>query len=347
MAKRLDPNFGLTYDWTLGAAYKTEMDANLRKLGGLVMAEVLDTTVTDPSSLTPSEGDRYIVAASAIGDWSEQDDDIAVYIDAAWEFHTPENGWVVKVAQDGGYLMEFYDGAWRVDQGVRSSVVSHNFTTDANETATYDQADALVVQISDSGTVLTTGRQLTLPDVRLAVVTVVFNGTAQTITVKGHSDSGSGAVVKSGEMAFCFNLGPAFAVSMFLATLTTKLMLNGASQATASEKLQIRQDMECQPAVNLQTGTTYTLELSDKNGVVEMSNASANTLTVPPNSSVAFDVGDQVVVAQAAAGQTTIAQGSGVTIKNAGGLKIAAQEGMATLIKTGTDTWRIEGRLTT
>ena len=41
-------------------------------------------------------------------------------------------------------------------------------------------------------------------------------------------------------------------------------------------------------AINTQTGTTYTLALADKGKIVEMNNASANTLTIPTNASVAF-----------------------------------------------------------
>jgi hypothetical protein len=37
-----------------------------------------------------------------------------------------------------------------------------------------------------------------------------------------------------------------------------------------------------------------------------MSNASANTFTVPPNSSVAFGIGTQINIAQLGAGSTTL-----------------------------------------
>ena len=64
-------------------------------------------------------------------------------------------------------------------------------------------------------------------------------------------------------------------------------------------------------SVNTQTGTSYTLVLGDANGLVDTDNGSANTVTVPPNSSVAFPVGTQVLVVQQGAGQTTIVAGSG------------------------------------
>jgi hypothetical protein len=101
-------------------------------------------------------------------------------------------------------------------------------------------------------------------------------------------------------------------------------------------------------AVDTQTGTTYTLVLGDGGKLVTLSNASAITMTVPPNSSVAFAVGTQIAVAQLGAGQVTVAPGSGVTISSRGAaLKIAGQYGMATLVKTATDTWLLSGDVTT
>ena len=72
-------------------------------------------------------------------------------------------------------------------------------------------------------------------------------------------------------------------------------------------------------ATNEKTGS-YTLALGDAQGVVEMNVASANTLTVPPNSSVAYPVGTSILVVQTGAGQTTIAAGAGVTVNSYIGL---------------------------
>jgi len=98
--------------------------------------------------------------------------------------------------------------------------------------------------------------------------------------------------------------------------------------------------------LNTQTGTTYTLVLSDADKLVEMNNAAANTLTVPPNSSVAFSTGTQIIVLQKGAGTTTIAAGSGVTLLSKdSALGIGGQYGAATCIKIATDTWYVIGDL--
>ena len=97
---------------------------------------------------------------------------------------------------------------------------------------------------------------------------------------------------------------------------------------------------------NEQTGTSYTLVLTDAGKLIETNNASANTLTVPPNSSVALPVGTQILVLQTGAGQTTLAAGSGVTVNSKdGNLKLSAQWCAATLIKRATDVWVVVGDL--
>lgn len=99
-------------------------------------------------------------------------------------------------------------------------------------------------------------------------------------------------------------------------------------------------------SVNAQTGTTYTLVIGDAGKVVTMANAASNTLTVPPNSSVAFPVGTQIDLGSLGAGQTTIAQGAGVTINSkAGNLKLSSQYSAGTLLKIGTDLWWLSGDL--
>ena len=96
--------------------------------------------------------------------------------------------------------------------------------------------------------------------------------------------------------------------------------------------------------INSQT-QSYTLALSDQFKQVEVLNASANTVTVPPDSSVNFPVGTTIVVVQTGAGQTTIAAGSGVTINSTPGLKLRSQWSVAVLTKRLSNTWLASGDL--
>jgi hypothetical protein len=99
-------------------------------------------------------------------------------------------------------------------------------------------------------------------------------------------------------------------------------------------------------AINAQTGTTYTFVAADAGKMVTSSNGSAQTFTVPPNSSVAFDVGTQIIVQNIGSANCTLAQGSGVTIQSKDSNKeIDGQYAAATLIKTATNVWSLIGSL--
>jgi hypothetical protein len=98
--------------------------------------------------------------------------------------------------------------------------------------------------------------------------------------------------------------------------------------------------------INTQT-TDYTLALSDEGALVRMNKATANTLTVPTNASVAFPIGTSVAVRQVGAGVTTLAAAGGVTINNPGtDLNMAKQFATALLVKVGTDEWDLIGGVT-
>jgi hypothetical protein len=100
-------------------------------------------------------------------------------------------------------------------------------------------------------------------------------------------------------------------------------------------------------AINAQTGTTYTFVLSDRDDLVTASNGSAQTYSIPLNSSVAFPVGTLINVIQIGAGQVTIQGVGGVTVASTGATatapKLRAQYSSATCIKAGTDTWYVVG----
>jgi len=96
--------------------------------------------------------------------------------------------------------------------------------------------------------------------------------------------------------------------------------------------------------INSQTGTSYTLVLSDAGKFLSMDNSSDITVTVPPNSSVAFETGTQIIIYQKNTGTVTISAGSGVTINAPNSAnKTKDQYSMAALIKIDTDTWVLGG----
>ena len=105
----------------------------------------------------------------------------------------------------------------------------------------------------------------------------------------------------------------------------------------------IKWQYEGELTLNAQTGTTYTLVLTDSAKFVTLSNASAITLTIPTNASVAFPIGTQVNIVQLGAGQVTVG-GAGVTIRSQGTkLKLNGIYSAGTLVKINTDEWVLVG----
>ena len=97
--------------------------------------------------------------------------------------------------------------------------------------------------------------------------------------------------------------------------------------------------------VNAQTAASYTLVIGDAFKTLTMTNSGANTVTIPPNSSVAFTVGDRIDIIMAGAGTTSVTGGSGVSVNGVttGTGAIAAQYSAVSCIKTDTNAWLLVG----
>ena len=100
-------------------------------------------------------------------------------------------------------------------------------------------------------------------------------------------------------------------------------------------------------AVDLDRKTAdYTLVLTDAGKVIEINSGSSENVTIPPNSSVAFPTGTQIVVVRLGAGAVVITEGSGVTTRSDGDKnKIKSQYSSCVLIKHETNEWYILGNL--
>ena len=91
---------------------------------------------------------------------------------------------------------------------------------------------------------------------------------------------------------------------------------------------------------NVQT-SSYTCVLSDAGKVVTMDNTSSATITIPPNSSVAYPIGTIISIARINTGSVALTAGSGVTLtgNTATGAMFAGEELICR--KRGTDTWLV------
>ena len=150
------------------------------------------------------------------------------------------------------------------------------------------------------------------------------------------SVSGSSVPSTSSSWVMAFAAAPQGATGTTGATGSTGSTVTGPTGPTGAAGAIL--------AINNNTGTSYTLQLTDLNDLVTLNNASAITLTVPPS---VFSPNDVINITQTGAGQVTFAQGSGVTIVSTGTTasapKLRAQYSAASVICTASDTFLVVG----
>ena len=101
---------------------------------------------------------------------------------------------------------------------------------------------------------------------------------------------------------------------------------------------------------NDQTGTAYTLALSDAGKWVTMTNASANVVTIPADAAVAFPLKTVINISQFGAGVTSVTADTGVDLNDISAGSCDLQNryvGGAVLFKRGADDWVIAGDIGT
>ena len=80
----------------------------LRLLDAIVQLVVLTDDQNSPP-VTPEEGGCYLVAEHGQAAWAGQDQNIAIFSDAAWQFIIPKEGWVAQVTGKDSEVV--FDGA--------------------------------------------------------------------------------------------------------------------------------------------------------------------------------------------------------------------------------------------
>ncbi len=96
--------------------------------------------------------------------------------------------------------------------------------------------------------------------------------------------------------------------------------------------------------ITTQTGTTYTLVLTDANKVIQFTNAGSITLTIPTNATVQFPIGTLIELHQTGTGTVVVTAAGGVTLLSRASLvSLAGQEAVAAIRKVATNTWRLTG----
>lgn len=137
-------------------------------------------------------------------------------------------------------------------------------------------------------------------------------------------------------------------------TTTTNLPIGDISSVTAGAGLtgggsSGAVTLAASIATNPQTGTSYTLALSDNGKLVTFANSSPVSVTIPTNGSIAFPVGAAIMMAAYDAGAVTISGAGGVTVVSNGATAaspvIRTTYSSAVAIQTSANNWLVVGDL--
>ena len=181
----------------------------------------------------------------------------------------------------------------------------------------------------------------TIANNQLANSAITINGTSVSLggsyTVPGDIESVTASTGLTGG-------GSSGAVTLAIDSTVTTLT---GTQTLTNKTLT---DPKINQAINNNTSTSYTVVLTDNNKIVTTNNASAQTIYIPTNASVAFPVGARIDFAWiTGAGQPTVtATSSGTTtILSTGATstspKLRVVNSMASAVQIATDIWLVTG----
>lgn len=93
MTATQEPRNDIYSGWDVGeSGWAAQMDSNLIRLATLIGLSVIDRDLTAPPG-SPADGDMYIPAATATGDWAGRENQLAIWnanaTPAAWQFINP------------------------------------------------------------------------------------------------------------------------------------------------------------------------------------------------------------------------------------------------------------------
>lgn len=151
------------------------------------------------------------------------------------------------------------------------------------------------------------------------------------------ANGGTGVTTSTGSGSVVLSTSP---------TLTTPLLGTPTSGTLSNCTVDGTNSVGFRTAPQTSGGASaYTLVLTDSGKSIIFTGGSTATLTVPTNASVAFPIGTTILVVNDNSGNLTIS-GTSVTFQLANGAtgnRTVATKGLATCLKTATDTWYVSG----
>lgn len=163
--------------WGVGA-----FNPNFARLEALVSLTVIEITPTPPT--TPTNGDCYIVGASATGVWAGHDDDVAVYYTTGgWIYIDPVVGLRAFDRDTDAYYR--FDGADWVQEVVATGNVSGPASSTAGNIVVFDDTTGKIIE--DGGQPLPAGFLVGTTDTQV-LTNKVIDGANNTLNVRLNAD---------------------------------------------------------------------------------------------------------------------------------------------------------------
>lgn len=182
------PSLRLPYLSSSQAQKHVTLNESLRMLDALVQLSV--SSASAPLAEIAENGHRQIVAYGATGTGSGRDGEVAVFVDGAWEFHAPQEGWRAWVADEGRQIL--FDGVEWIEPpaGEQATKFGINATADETDRLAVSSASSL---LNHAGT-----------DHRLKINKAAQGDTASIVFQNGFS--GRAEIGLSGDDAFRLKL---------------------------------------------------------------------------------------------------------------------------------------------
>jgi cytoskeletal protein CcmA (bactofilin family) len=137
--------------------------------------------------------------------------------------------------------------------------------------------------------------------------------------------------------------------SSYSDTLTINNGANITGSVNISGSIKISGSLQSLIDFNYQSGSTYTLQYSDLNKLIETNTVSGSTnyVVIPDNSSTPLPIGFECTIVQYGIGTTVISSGSiGVTINSENSFNtVGTRFGPVSVVKRGVNDWYLFGRL--
>lgn len=227
----ITPNLQLPYILSAQAQKHVTHNDALRRLDALVHISVESRTRTVPPS-TPEPGARYIVAAGALGDWLNQDNNLAAFQDDAWMFYAPSDGWLAWL-QDEGTLSVFRSGFW---QGLDENATQGAHTRLRTQEETLDLSGSSV-----PATILIGDRSIVL-GVSVVVDQAIAGASSFDVGIAGEPDKFGGDLSIASGATNIGVIGP----TAFYADTSIIVTANGGAFSAGSLKLALH-EIDCGP----------------------------------------------------------------------------------------------------